>query len=236
MTAELSEERARAVLTNGSIEVVGLMPGASNYTFAVRVALEGFETLAVYKPQRGEQPLWDFPEGTLYRREIAAYELSAALGWGLVPLTIARDGPYGIGSLQLFIDFDPQEHYLTMMPHRAADFVPIAIFDLIANNADRKSGHCLLERGTNRIFAIDHGVCFHDEPKLRTVIWDFAGEPIAGDHRADIERVLASDPPFMELLSAAEAAATRARAKELLAAGVLPEPPDDRRSFPWPPV
>ena len=133
--------------------------------------------LAVYKPRSGEAPLWDFEEGTLAAREVAAYVVADALGWPWVPPTVLREGPQGMGSVQRFVAFDQDQHYLTMRRDRPDEFRRIALFDLVANNADRKSGHCLLARD-GRIFVVDHGVCFHVEPKLRTVIWDFVDEPI----------------------------------------------------------
>jgi len=215
------------------MEILGVMPRASNYTFAVRLTLEGAQSIAIYKPQQGESPLWDFPDGTLYQREIAAYELSAALGWDLVPLTISRVGPHGIGSLQAFIDAEPGEHYLSMMPAHAAEFRRVAALDIVANNADRKSGHCMLERTTSAIKIIDHGVCFHAEPKLRTVIWDFAGEPLPDDV-IDALRGLDDWTAFEALLAPEEVKAMRARAKALLRDGAFPDPPEDRRPYPWP--
>jgi uncharacterized repeat protein (TIGR03843 family) len=198
------------------------------------------QTLAVYKPRAGEAPLWDFPAGTLAAREVAAYELASELGWPTVPPTVLRDGPKGPGSVQLFVAFDPNEHYLTLRERRADEFRRIALFDVVVNNADRKSGHCLLDEG-GRIFVVDHGVCFHEDPKLRTVIWDFAGEPIpaspAGELRALSPRVAAG--PLRErlgaLLSTAEVEATAARLAALLEAGRFPAP-GPGRPFPWPVV
>ena len=228
-------ERVRRVLEHGEIEVLGLMPRASNYTFAVKVNLDGDELVAIYKPRDGEMPLWDFPDGTLWAREIAAHELSRALGWDIVPLTIAREGPHGIGSLQAFVEAEPGEHFLSLMPSHADAFRRVAAFDVIANNADRKSGHCLLEKETKEIRVIDHGVCFAEEPKLRTVIWDFAGEPLPADVRAAVSSL---DDPLYDvlgsLLSSREVAATRARAVSLARAGTFPDPPEDRRPYPWP--
>lgn len=228
-------ERVRDVLEHGDIEILGLMPRASNYTFAVRVRAADAELVAIYKPRDGEMPLWDFPEGTLWAREVAAYELSQALGWDLVPLTIAREGPHGLGSLQVFVDAEPGAHYLTLMPEHAGTFRRVAVFDVIANNADRKSGHCLLEKQTKAIRVIDHGVCFADEPKLRTVIWDFAGEPLPDPIAAAVERL---DRRFYdamgEWLAPDEVHAMRARADALLRARTFPDPPHDRRPYPWP--
>lgn len=217
-------------LTGAPIEIEGYFTDASNHAFLVRTG----DDRAVYKPRDGETPLWDFPDGTLYRREVAAYRVSESLGWHLVPETVVReDAPLGIGSLQRFIDADPQEHYLTLMPERAADFRRVALFDLVINNADRKSGSCLLERGSGRIWAVDHGVCFHVEDKHRTVIWDFAGEPIDDPSRAAIAALAVE---LDDLLDPDEIAAMRARASALAAAGVFPHPPQDRRAYPWPPI
>ena len=136
--------------------------------------------LAVYKPQAGEAPLWDFPDGTLGQREVAAYTLASALGWPSVPPTVWREGPEGPGSVQAFVDADFEEHYFTLRSAFAEQFRRVAAFDLVANNADRKGGHCLLVRDTGVVWLIDHGVCFAVEPKLRTVVWDHAGEPVPG--------------------------------------------------------
>jgi uncharacterized repeat protein (TIGR03843 family) len=224
----------RALLARGEITLKGRMPCSSNATFLVEVALEGATSLAVYKPARGERPLWDFPRG-LFRREIAAYHLSEALGWGLVPLTLERDGPYGEGSLQAFVDADFSQHYFTLVedPAHRARLQRICVFDLIANNADRKSGHCLLAATT--IYAIDNGLCFHAEPKLRTVIWDFAGDAIPPPLLADVRRLLDGGVPkaVTAALDADERRALTARAEALLADGHFPVDETGSR-YPWP--
>jgi uncharacterized repeat protein (TIGR03843 family) len=224
----------RALLARGEITLKGRMPASSNATFLVEVALEGATSLAVYKPARGERPLWDFPRG-LFRREIAAYHLSEALGWGLVPLTLERDGPYGEGSMQAFVDADFSQHYFTLVedPSHRARLQRICVFDLVANNADRKSGHCLLAGTT--IYAIDNGLCFHAEPKLRTVIWDFAGDPIPPALLADVRRLLDSGLPkaVTAVLDADERRSLSARAHALLADGHFPVDETGSR-YPWP--
>lgn len=190
----------------------------------------------MYKPARGERALWDFPRG-LYKREIAAHHLSEALGWDLVPLTLCRDdGPYGEGSLQLFVDADFSQHYFTLYedPAHRARLERICVFDLLANNADRKSGHCLLGPD-GLIYAIDNGLCFHVEPKLRTVIWEFGGEPIP-DGCLDPLRRLTRAPlpaPLAELLVPGEGDALLARAREVLDSGVFPIDMSGGR-YPWP--
>jgi uncharacterized repeat protein (TIGR03843 family) len=230
----LTADRVKTLLRDGEVEVLGLLPGASNYTFAVTIAQDDLKVVGVYKPQAGETPLWDFPDGTLYRREIAAYELSEAIGWSLVPPTVEREGPEGIGSMQLYIDHDPELHYFTLMPEHAAMFRRVALFDHVMNNADRKGGHCLLDREGGRIWVVDHGVCFHPDPKLRTVIWDFAGEPIPDDLTAELAR---ADLGVLEpWLTAYEVDAARARLEGLLVMATFPDPPEDRRAYPWPPV
>jgi len=231
---QVAAERIKALLREGDIEMLGLLPGASNYTFAVRVSDGELKTMAVYKPRAGEMPLWDFPDGTLFKREITAYELSEALGWSLVPPTIAREGPEGIGSLQLYIDHDPMNHYMTLMPERADVFRRVAAFDVVMNNADRKSGHCLLENDTDRIWVVDHGVCFHVDPKLRTVIWDFAGDELPSGIAADLA---SCDLAALEAwLEADEVEAVGRRVAGLLDEGRFPDPPEDRRPYPWPPI
>jgi len=231
---QLTAERVKKLLREGEVEILGLLPGASNYTFAVTVADAELKLVAVYKPQAGETPLWDFPDGTLYRREIAAYELSEALGWSLVPPTIERDGPEGIGSMQLFIEHDPEQHYFTLMPEHADAFRRVALLDHVMNNADRKAGHCLLEKSSSRIWVVDHGVCFHPDPKLRTVIWDFAGEEIPIEMLVDLER--ADLGVLRPWLTAYELDVAMKRRTDLLSGRVFPDPPGDRRSYPWPPV
>jgi uncharacterized repeat protein (TIGR03843 family) len=224
------------LLARGDITVKGRMPRSSNATFLVELALDGATALAVYKPERGERPLWDFPPG-LFRREIAAYLLSEALGWGLVPPTAPRgDGPLGEGSLQLFVPADFRQHYFTLVEsgeHREA-LQRICLFDLVANNADRKSGHCLLVPD-DRIYAIDNGLTFHAEPKLRTVIWDFGEEPIAPALQEDLRRVLSDDlpPALTALLDPDEQRALKRRARALLRTGQYPVDKSGLR-YPWP--
>ncbi|MGB1287246.1 MAG: SCO1664 family protein [Aggregatilineales bacterium] len=183
-------------LQEGDIrEEHGLMRWGSNYTFLVTVCYEDTEFLAVYKPRMGERPLWDFPDGTLCQREAAAWVISEALGWSLVPPTILRDGTRGIGSMQVFINHDPQRHYFNFDEQHLDGLMQVAALDAIINNADRKGGHCLLDE-TDRIWCIDHGLSFHTMNKLRTVIWDFAGEDIPDTILSDIEKLcLALDNP-----------------------------------------
>lgn len=211
------------------------MPWSSNGTFLVEVTRDGVPMPAVYKPVRGEQPLWDFPDG-LYTREAAAYLLSDALGWGLVPETIVRhDGPFGAGSLQRFVPADFSEHYFTLLerPEHHHALKAIATFDLLANNADRKGGHCLLGED-GRIWAIDNGLAFHVEPHLRTVIWDFAGQPIPDPLVADAARLAdATLEDLAGLLSPLEIDALRRRAVVVAQAGLFPDP-GSHRAYPWP--
>ena len=154
-----------------------LTPLGSNYTFLVKIELDGNEGHAIYKPQEGEAPLWDFPSGTLYKREYAAYLLSEILGWNLIPFTTIRDGPYGVGSVQQFIDHDPKQNYYTMEKWSADQLRVVACFDLVANSTDRKANHLLVSEN-GKIWSIDHGLTFHSDMKVRTVIWDFCSEPI----------------------------------------------------------
>lgn len=228
------------ILQTGELKLKGQFTWGSNHTFLVSV---GGQLEGVYKPRRGEQPLWDFPDETLAGREVAAFLVSEALGWGLVPPTVMRaDGPYGPGSLQLRVPHGPEQHYFTFDEETRQRLRPAAAFDLIVNNADRKGGHILLAEG-GKLWLIDHGICFHEEYKLRTVIWDFANEPVPAELLADISRLAATLQPGGELetalaayLSAAELAALRSRSIGLLAAPVFPAPPEGERAIPWPPV
>lgn len=228
------------LLREGRIKARGLMPDCSNYTYLAHVRHAGAETLGVYKPAHGETPLDDFPDGTLGKREVAAYLVSAALEWQVVPLTVYRDqGPLGAGSLQQFIVADAGEHYFTLMPDRAADFRTMAAFDVIVNNADRKSGHCLLD-GDGHIWGVDNGLTFHALPKLRTVIWEFAGEEVPAKLRGDAGR-LAQElvagvgwvKTLRQLISGAEVRALAQRAQRLADEGRYPEP-TSRWAYPWP--
>jgi uncharacterized repeat protein (TIGR03843 family) len=231
-----------AALVTGEIEVLGALPESSNAALLVRCVTADDPVLAVYKPERGEAPLWDFPDGTLHRREVAAFEVARALGWPRVPPTVLRDGPFGPGSVQRFITFDPAEHFFTLEVAHADTFRRVALFDLAVNNADRKGGHCLLDED-GEIWVIDHGVCFAVEPKLRTVIWTFVDEPLPADAADDLARVRRELEPGGELgaalsalLAPDEVAATADRIDRLLAAGRFPEPAPGVRPFPWPPI
>jgi len=231
------------LLGKGELTLAGLIPWSSNYTFLGEVSLGDESAPVVYKPIRGEQPLFDFPRNTLAKREVAAYVVCRALGWDLVPPSVLRPGPHGRGSVQLFVNVDQDAHYFTFRDDPAFSHVlrALALFDLIANNADRKGGHCL-RAGDGCIIAIDQGLCFHVHDKLRTVIWDFAGEPIPADLAADLKRLeedLADAAgetcrALAGLLDAGEIAALHRRVAGALASGMFPAPPDDRRPYPWP--
>jgi uncharacterized repeat protein (TIGR03843 family) len=239
------------LLLGGEMALLGRMVNSSNETFLAELTLGDVQHWAVYKPELGERPLRDFPPG-LHRRECAAYLLSEALGWGVVPPTVVREeAPFGIGSLQLFIEHDPDRHYFVLLDG-AADLVALAdpdgvedplavvdqlrrlaVFDLVANNADRKAGHVLA--GTDgRLWGIDHGLCFAAPFKLRTVMWDFAGEEIEAGLVADLVP-LAEEVPgeLADLLHWREADALQERVRQLLAAPRFPEDPTGMR-FPWP--
>lgn len=214
------------------------MPWSSNGTYLVEATLDGATGLAVYKPGRGERPLWDFPRG-LYRREAAAWVLSELLGWSLVPETIVRDGPLGVGSVQRFVEADFEQHYFTLVEDETTHdtFRAMAAFDIVANNTDRKSGHCLRTASDGRIFGIDNGLCFHPEPKVRTVIWEFAGDPLPDHVRSDLERLPSLLPgPLAPLLDGEELVGVVDRAARLVALGALPEPDPYGRCYPWPMV
>lgn len=232
--------QAIELLEAGTITLEGLVAWGSNYTFLTEVCGEDQVVMAIYKPRHGERPLWDFARGTLCLRERAAYVLSEALGWRLVPPTILRDGPHGRGSLQLFVEHNPEEHYLTFQGRYPDQARRIALFDLIINNADRKSGHVLLGTG-GHLWSIDHGICFHTDDKLRSVIWDFAGEPIPAGLLADLRRLhdcLADDGSVVsqemrQLLSDREMAALQERLQRLLERRAFPNP-GAGRYYPWP--
>jgi len=218
------------------------MPWSSNYTFLVTIRQAGEEVLAIYKPCRGERPLWDFPDGTLALREVAAFYVSRALSWDFIPPTVLREGLHGMGAVQLFIETDPEAHYFTLRDQHEAVFRRVAAFDYIVNNADRKAGHCLLGND-GHIWTIDHGLTFHSDYKLRTVIWDFAGQPIPDDVLVDLCRLQATlrQPSssllteLAELLTGHEIKVFRRRLDQLVAGGRFPLPMGGR-NVPYPPI
>jgi uncharacterized repeat protein (TIGR03843 family) len=231
------------LLQSGPLTLEGMLPWSSNSTFLGRISDDEQAILVVYKPIRGERPLWDFPRGTLALREVAAYVVSQGLNWEFVPPTVLRDGPHGNGAVQLFVEVDQEAHFFTLHqdPAYHCSLQQLALFDVVINNADRKGGHCL-SGGGGHIWAIDHGVCFNVEPKLRTVIWDFAGQPIPTELVADLAHFQAdlarSDCSTLRqlssLLAPKEVSAMRIRLAALLTSSRFPEPPEDRRPFPWP--
>lgn len=215
---------------------------SSNYVYLCQMCGPGGEEFAaVYKPLRGENPLWDFPNGELYKREVAAYRLSRMLGWAMIPPTVARDGPHGVGSLQLYIQHDPNEHFFVQreVPELVPQLKRMCVFDVVANNADRKGGHCLLDEQRN-IWGIDHGLCFHSQGKLRSVIWDWVDEPIERGLLDDVRRVgavvrdkEASADALRSLLSDGEPEAMVQRIERLMATDRFPQPGANRH-YPWP--
>ncbi len=228
------------MLRSAPVETLGVLPYASNYTFLAKVGGSRDEVLAVYKPRRGERPLWDFPRGTLASREVGAFLLSQAVGWDIVPPTVLRaDAPMGEGSLQLFIEHDPERHYFVLAKERLGEFPAFAAFDAVINNADRKAGH-VLEGRDGKLWAVDHGLTFHVEPKLRTVIWAFAEQPLGDELSARLETLLAAlrdetglGGELAGLLSRREADATGRRVRALLNAERFPAP-GDHHALPWP--
>lgn len=229
--------RALELLAEGELEIVGRMPYSSNATFLVDVAERGeLVAQAIYKPIRGERPLWDFPPGIAYR-EAAAFAVDQALGWDLVPPTVMRsEAPFGLGSLQLFVPFDPEEHYFTLRdrPGCRLELERMCALDVVINNTDRKSGHCLLG-ADGSIWAIDNNLSFHHEFKLRTVLWDFAGEALPASIGADLRGLLETGlpEPLGEVLTPIEREAALARTRALVAAGRFPVDEQGRR-WPWP--
>lgn len=235
-SSELTSDDLNKIVAGGEIELIGKMPWSSNATFLAEATLGERSTRVIYKPHIGERPLWDFPDG-LWKREVAAYELSNALGWDVVPFTIARDdAPHGIGSVQRFIDADFEQHYFTMLEDESThdQLQRMAAFDFVCNNTDRKGGHCLID-SEGHIWGIDNGLSFHAEFKLRTVIWDFGGEDIDEDLLNDLQELIDTGLPHSvtELLGTFEQDAILARARALVREGVLPIDESGHR-YPWP--
>lgn len=244
MTWQNTPTDLQTAFQHGEIDLQGQFMLGSNYTFLVEIRYKGQAFAGVYKPQQGTQPLWDFPAESLAGREVSAYLLSEFLGWSLVPYTLLReDGPYGPGSLQHFIEYNPNQHYFNFKPEDKVRLCPVALFDHLINNADRKGSHVLFEKRTRHLYAIDHGLCFHAEDKLRTVIWDFSGQKIEESYLNDIKRMsdaLAQPSGLITdlepYLTPEEIAALAERGQGLLAEGCFPQPPQYRRAFPYPPL
>jgi uncharacterized repeat protein (TIGR03843 family) len=236
-----SLEQAIGLLTEGELTVEGRLVDASNATFYCRIACDERVAACVYKPVAGERPLWDFPDGTLAEREAAAYEVSAATGWSIVPPTVYRDGPAGPGMVQLWIDVDESVNLSRFMRRRDLEQLRrIAVFDAVVNNADRKGGH-LLPTADGHVWGVDHGVTFSVEEKLRTVLWQWAGQRLTGEARGVLEQLAdVLDGPLGErlgeLLTTREVRRTARRVDRLLATNRHPEPGDGWPPVPWPPI
>ncbi|MEX0875534.1 MAG: SCO1664 family protein [Actinomycetota bacterium] len=229
--------RVLELLSAGEIEILGLLPYASNATLLTRVRKGEQEALAVYKPRRGERPLWDFPSGTLCLREAAAWVLDQSLGWGLVPPTVLREGPAGFGVMQLFVDEDVEVDVRTLLQTHPEDLKRIALFDVVINNADRKAGHLVVDTN-GKLWSVDHGICFAVEPKLRTVIWAFEGERVPAALLDSLGK-LVEDGKWIEelapLLDGEEIDSLRSRIDLMLRNGCYPVPDPGGRHVPWPP-
>lgn len=267
-TGRVSAPDALTLLAEGELTVRGRVREASNAVLYCTVSLDGEEARCVYKPVAGERPLWDFPDGTLAQREVAAYALSEATGWGLVPPTVLREGPYGEGMVQLWIEADPEASLLALVEDEEpgdgwkavgladvgegrtallvhADDVRLrrlAVLDAVINNGDRKGGH-LLPTADGNLYAIDHGVTFNVEDKLRTLLWGWAGEPLPPEATVTLTAVAAAlgdggplATRLAQLLTAAEVAAVRGRVAALLGSGTHPVPSGEWPAIPWPPV
>jgi len=263
----LADEVALALVTDGELELEGRLVDASNTTLRAVVTLDGVERRCVYKPNRGERPLWDFPDGTLAGREVSAYLVSVAAGWGIVPPTVLRDGPLGPGACQLWIDEpDEAEELVGFVPSRRIpkgwcrvasardeDGRPyalahaddprlgrMAVFDAVVNNADRKGSHVICD-GTGRVYGVDHGVCFHVDPKLRTLLWGWAGTPLPEEFVDELSALRASlagtlPETLATYITPAEIGALVVRVDRLLTSGSYPEPDYDWPPLPWPPI
>jgi uncharacterized repeat protein (TIGR03843 family) len=228
-----------------TIELKGLFRRSSNYTFLAELCGgpgAGPPLLAVYKPAEGESPLWDFPNGSLYRREVAAYVVSKHLGWPRIPPTVIREeAPHGIGAMQMYVVAEPERHYLASNAEPADRWIEVAIFDVLTNNADRKSGHCLTD-AEGEVWVIDHGLTFHVDPKLRTVIWEFAGQALPARLRRDLQRLADGLRPggeaadVADLISRREVNMLRRRLHAMLQPGWQLPHPSSAWSVPWPPV
>jgi len=240
----LTSQQVLEILQNGTIEAEhGMMRWSSNYTFLLSINHENHSVMAVYKPQKGERPLWDFPDGMLCKRELASFLTSEVLDWQIVPPTVLRQGQHGLGSMQFFVEHDPELNYFEFDEEKMAQMRHMCAFDILVNNADRKGGHCLVD-GQGHVWGIDHGITFNSSPKLRTVIWDFAGEPIDDTLLADIERLCTQvdnqrgtyRQALGQLITEREIHAFQHRIQHLLKSQKFPQPGPGGPNYPWPPV
>ncbi len=236
---ELETRDALRLLAEGELELIGRLVASSNNALLGTVELDGVVAPAVYKPIRGERPLWDFPDGTLAARELAAFVLSETTPWRVVPPTVMRDGRFGRGMVQLWLHADRSVDRVALVVDGDERLRPMAIFDVLANNADRKVGH-LLPMPDGHVFGVDHGICFHEEPHLRTVLWRWQGQRIRAEEREVLRSLRACLetellPALRPLLTRRELLETARRIDDLLADGRLPYPDPDRPAIPWPP-
>jgi hypothetical protein len=228
------------LLRLGDIVACELIPWGSNYTFCATISHANREGMGVYKPRKGERPLWDFPSGTLYRREYAAFLASQAIGWPFIPPTIIRDGPHGIGSLQLFVEAEPPRAIRDLQDPSNLSLARIAAFDFITNNADRKAGHILRDSAGN-LWGIDQGLCFNVDPKVRTVLLHYCGLPVPAVVLAELEAFRTDAWRVQGLLCALrvgleeeEVEIFMRRIDRMLERRVYPSV-DRYRGVPWPP-
>lgn len=238
-TAELAAGAVRSALSAGELTIEGRLVDASNTTLYGHISSGALEFACVYKPIPGERPLWDFPDGSLAGREVAAYLVSEATGWDIVPPTVMRDGPLGPGMCQLWIDVDADADLMAMLHSDHPGLRRIAVFDAVVNNADRKGGH-LLPVTEGHVFGVDHGVCFSTDPKLRTILWQWRGNPLPDETLATLAVLrdeLTGDlgVHLRELITPREIAATRRRIDQLLRERCFPQPSDTWPAVPWPP-
>jgi len=260
----LSEKSVMRVLRRGELAVSGRLADASNLSLVGTVTLDDVSMDCVYKPVRGERPLWDFPDGTLAQREVAAYRISRMAGWTCVPPTVLRAGPFGDGMVQQWVDAQEYDDLVDLLPMpalpdswlpvlRARDeegghlvlahaddprLAVLAAFDVVVNNADRKASH-ILPTADGRVYGVDHGLTLHADDKLRTILWGFAGRPLPAEVLAGLERLqtaLADAPGLERMMTRREWAVLNRRLAHLIRAGRYPSPPDDRTPIPWPPL
>ncbi len=239
MTVTLELDEVLRLLREGELSVEGRLVDASNATLYCVAALDGVSAAVVYKPVRGERPLWDFPDGTLAGREVGAYLVSQSTGWDVVPPTVLREGPFGPGMCQLWVDVDESVDLVTLARSDHQDLRRMAVLDAVINNADRKGGH-LLPRADGRVQGVDHGICFSAEDKLRTLLWQWRGDRLSEEAmaaltalRAELEGCLGE--ALTSLLTGTEVRATVARVDRLLRTGRHPQPSDQWPAIPWPP-